>query len=186
MTLLGVTVLCVKPGLRHRPRATGAADGRGQGARGCLSSLLDCQKLEENLKHRQSQGRVFGLAKSWCTKLGVENRTSLPHPSPLAAGEPTCFPIFKFPAQMEMAEKSTCVTALGRDREIDPRCDQRDGERSSRARDPAAAGGWSRAGAGTVLTWSPRSSAASHTPAGKTAEGSPAAPGCSVQEDKTW
>lgn len=39
-------------------------------------------------------------------------------------------------------------------------------------------------GAGTELTWPPRSSSASHTPAGKTAEGSPAAPGCSVQKDR--
>lgn len=45
-------------------------------------------------------------------------------------------------------------------------------------------GAWSREGTETMLTWSPRSSSAFHTPAGKTAEGSRAAPGCSVRGDK--
>lgn len=40
--------------------------------------------------------------------------------------------------------------------------------------------------AGMVLTWSPQSSSASHRAAGRTASGCPAAPGCSVQEDKAW
>lgn len=44
-----VPVLCAKPRLRHSPRARGAAKGSGQGARGCLSCLLDRQKLEEDL-----------------------------------------------------------------------------------------------------------------------------------------
>ena len=40
---LRVTALSAKPRLRHRPRAMGAANGSRGGARGCLSSLLDCK-----------------------------------------------------------------------------------------------------------------------------------------------
>lgn len=47
--VLCVAVLYLKPRLRHRPRAMGAANRRKWGTRGCLSSLLDCQRLEENL-----------------------------------------------------------------------------------------------------------------------------------------
>lgn len=37
----------------------------------------------------------------------------MPHPSPLAAWEPICSPIFKFPAEMEMAEKKQLRHSAG-------------------------------------------------------------------------